>query len=242
MTDQVDYARSWALDGIEILRAADGHGDGRTVKAYATPFDVPTEITDQHGHYMEVIDRAAFNRQIGLGVGHVQVYYHHGLTIHGTPSDLGSIPIGSPLEIRPDGRGLLTVTRYNQSPMAEGVLEAIRDGQLRGYSFRGRIYKSTPTRIPKPSGGTLATVRRMEMGLTEYGPTPSPAYADASIVAVRALQLLASTPGFHWTQDQERQVATPEPGPGAEDQPDTGHSIRLKRLALAQAMRDRGIR
>lgn len=243
MTDQVDYARSWALDGIEILRAADGHGDGRTVKAYATPFDVPTEITDQHGHYMEVIDRNAFNRQIGLGIDHVQVFYHHGLTIHGTPSDLGSVPIGSPLEIRPDGRGLLTVTRYNRSPLAEGVLEAIRNEDLRGYSFRGRIYKSNPARIPKARGRQLPTVTRTELGLTEYGPTPTPAYADASIVAVRALQLLAPTLGLNWNRDQGAEdEATPDLGPGAEDQPDTGHSIRLRRLALAQAMRDRGIR
>jgi len=241
-TEPVAYARSWALDGIEILRAADGHGDGRTVKAYATPFDVPTEITDQHGHYMEVIDRTAFNRQIGLGTDHVKVFYHHGLTIHGTPSDLGSIPIGSPVEIRSDGKGLLTVTRYNKSPMAEGVLEAIRNGDLRGYSFRGRIYKSNPPRVQKQRGGALPTIRRMEMGLTEYGPTPSPAYTDASIVAVRALQLLASTPGFHWSQDQDEQEATPNPGPGAEDQPNIGHSVRLKRLAFAQAVRERGIR
>ena len=97
-----DYARSWALDGIEILRVADGHGDGRTEKAYATPIDVPTEITDQHGHYMEVIHRTAFNRTLSHGIDRVGVFYHHGLTIHGTPSDLGSIPIGSPLEVRPE--------------------------------------------------------------------------------------------------------------------------------------------
>ncbi len=240
MTDQVDYARSWALDGIEILRAADGHGDGRTVKAYATPFDVPTEITDQHGHYMEVIDRAAFNRTLSHGIERVGVFYHHGLTIHGTPSDLGSIPIGSPVDVKPDGKGLLTVTRYNKSPMAEGVLEAIRSGDIRGYSFRGRIFRSNPNRVPRARGSDLPTVRRMELGLTEYGPTPTPAYRDASIEAIRSVmqEVLASTPG--WDPDAHR--ATPDPGPGAEDPPDIGHSIRLKRLALAQAMRERGIR
>lgn len=239
-TEPVAYARSWALDGIEIMRAADGHGDGRTVKAYATPFDVPTEITDANGHYMEVIDRTAFNRTLSHGIDRVGVFYHHGLTIHGTPSDLGSIPIGSPIEIRPDGKGLLTVTRYNQSPMAEGVLEAIRNGDIRGYSFRGRIYKSNPSRMPKQRSGSLPQVRRMELGLTEYGPTPTPAYRDASIEAIRsALQeILASTP--QWTPDAP--PATPDPGPGAEDPPVIGHSVRLKRLAFAQAVRERGIR
>lgn len=233
------YARSWALDGIEILRAADGHGDGRTVKAYATPFDVATEITDAHGHYMEVIDRTAFNRTLSHGIDRVGVFYHHGLTIHGTPSDLGSIPIGSPLEIRPDGKGLLTVTRYNASPMAEGVLEAIRNGDIRGYSFRGKIYKSNPSRMPKSRGSSLPTVRRMELGLTEYGPTPTPAYRDASIEAIRtALQeILATTPA----RDSVVQSATPDPGPGAEDSPETGHSLRLRRLALQRAVRERGM-
>ncbi len=223
--DPVLYARSWALDDIHILRTADGYSDGRTVEAYAAVFDTPTEITDQHGHYMEVIARSAFNRQIGLGLDRVGVYYHHGLTIHGTPSDLGSVPIGSPVEIRADGRGLRTVTRFNTSPLAESVLDAIRNGDIRGYSFRGRIFKSNPSRMPTARRGALPTVTRTELGLTEYGPTPTPAYADAGILAVRALQMLAqATPGIRL--DQAPQFATPDPGPGAaEDQPE-GHSDR----------------
>jgi HK97 family phage prohead protease len=235
------YARSWALDGIEILRGTDGYGDGRTVEAYATPFDVPTEITDQQGHYNEVIDRSAFNRTLSHGIDRVQVFYNHGMTLHGTPSgDLSSVPIGSPIEIRPDGKGLRTVTRYNKSPMAEGVLEAIRNGDIRGYSFRGRIIQSTPSRVPRAkSGGQLPTIRRMELGLAEYGPTPNPAYRDASIEAIRSVleDILASTPG----RDPAARQATPDLGLGAED-PREAHSVRLKRLAFAQAMRDRGIR
>lgn len=235
------YARSWALDDIEIVRAADGGSDGRTVRAYAAVFDTPAEITDGHGHYMEQIDRRAFNRQLGLGIQRVGVFYHHGLTIHGTPSELGSVPIGSPVDIKADTRGLLTVTRYNRSALADSVLEAIRSGDIRGYSFRGRIFKSNPERLPRPrAGGQLPTVVRTELGLTEYGPTPTPAYAEAAITAIRAaLDVLASTtphPG-----DQETPPATPTPGPGdAEDQPDR-HSIRRNRLRLKAALRDRGL-
>lgn len=236
------YARSWALDGIEILRAEDGYGDGRTVEAYAAVFDIPTEITDRYGHYNEVIDRRAFNRQIGLGVDRVGVYYHHAMTLHGTPSDLGSVPIGSPVDIRADGRGLRTVTRYNRSPLADSVLEAIRNGDIRGYSFRGAIYKSNPAKVPRVKAGQpLPTVRRTELGLTEYGPTPTPAYADAGILAVRALQMLASsTPGQH-DRDQGTTTATPEPGPGAEDQPERGHSGRQRLLRLKAGLRERGV-
>jgi HK97 family phage prohead protease len=249
------YARSWALDDIEILRGADGHGDGRTVRAYAAVFDTPAEIKDQHGHYVEQIDRRAFNRQIGLGIDRVNVFYNHTLTAMGTPSELGSVPIGSPVEIRPDGKGLLTVTRYNRSQLADSVLEAIRAGDIRGYSFRGRIFKSNPERMPRAArSGALPTIVRTELGLSEYGPTPSPAYAEAGILAIRAALLAggltaeqiqrmfaAATP----VEDQDAAPATSTPEPGdANDQPstDNGHSRRNQQLIRLRAgMRDRGI-
>lgn len=254
------YARSWALDDIEILRGAEGHSDGRTVRAYAAVFDTPAEIRDQHGHYMEQIDRRAFNRQIGLGIERVSVFYNHGMTLHGTPAGgLGSVPIGSPVEIKADAKGLLTVTRYNRGELADGVLEAIRNGDIRGYSFRGRIFKSNPDRLPRTSRttSTLPTVVRMELGLTEYGPTPSPAYAEAGILAIRAalehsgltaeeaLRMLASTTPVD-QQGQETPSATSAPEPGdAADQPasDAGHSRRQQlKLRLEAGLRDRGLR
>lgn len=250
MTDQMDYARSWTLDDIHILRAADGHGDGRTVEAYAAVFDTPAEIHDKHGHYVETIARTAFKRTLDHGISRVGVFYHHGMTLHGTPSDLGAVPIGSPVEIKADAKGLRTVTRYNRSELADSVLEAIRNGDLRGYSFRGPIFRSNPARIPRARSGSLPQVTRTELGLMEYGPTPSPAYVDAGILAMRSTlneihqelveltrNIAPSTP-----QDPDSAPATPDLGLGAEDPPNTGHSLRLKRLALAQAMRDRGIR
>jgi uncharacterized protein len=226
------FARDWTLDDIEIVRAGQG-GDGRTVVAYAAPFDVPTEIKDQHGHYMETIDRAAFNEVIAEGIHRVGVFYHHGMTLHGTPSDLGSVPIGSPLEIRADSKGLLTRTRYNKTELGESVLQAIKDGDLKGYSFRGPIRRSNPPRIARArTGAPLPTVTRMSLGLNEYGPTPTPYYADARILAVRSAQTLATQltdPDFKrelitilsrsTPQDQEPEPATPDEGPGAEDQP-----------------------
>jgi uncharacterized protein len=223
------FAREWPVDDV-IIRSG---GTGRDVEAYAAVFNVPTEIKDQHGHYMETIDRAAFNEVLAEGIDKIGCFYHHGMTLAGTPSDLGSVPIGSPLEIRADGKGLRTVTRFNKSALADSVLEAIRAGDLRGYSFRGPIRKSNPPRIARARAGSpLPAVVRMSLGLNEYGPTPSPYYADAKILAVRSAQTLAtqlvdpavrrelitilsrSTP-----LDQEPEPATPDEGPGAEDQP-----------------------
>lgn len=228
------YDRLWALDDIEIRRG----GDGRTVEAYAAVFNTPTEIRDQHGHYMEVIDRAAFNRAISHGIDRIGVFYHHGMTLHGTPSDLGSVPIGSPVDVRADGKGLRTVSRFNKSALADSVLEAIRAGDIKGYSFRGRIFQSTPNRPAARTSrvGELSTVTRTELGLTEYGPTPTPYYADAGILAVRSRDAVAhdlraldastraellreyavtTPPG----DPDDGDNATPTTGPGAEDPP-----------------------
>ncbi len=183
------YDRSFPLDDIQISRS----GDGRTVEAYAAMFGVPYEVRDQHGHYQEIVDRAAFNRTLRGGAGQrAMCLYNHGFTVHGTPSEMGSVPLGTPLEIKADTRGLLTVTRYNKGPFADQVLEAIRNGDIRAQSFRGRIVRSDPSgRIPRPRPGmALPTVTRFELGLTDYGPTPIPVNDRAEIVAVRSVQEL----------------------------------------------------
>lgn len=245
------YARTFALDGIEIVDRAKG-GDGRTVEAYAAVFDTPAEIHDHMGHYVERIDRRAFNRQIGLirdDLTRVKVHYNHGFTLHGTPSDLGSVPIGRPVEIKADSRGLRTVTRYNKSDLADAVLESIRNGEITGQSFRGQIYKSNPDKLPRMKrGGDLPTVTRLELGLIEYGPTPNPAYAEAGILAVRSAEQFLELLGDERDQfledlkraatsrgSQDAPTATPDPGPGAADQPERGRSERIKELSRQRA-------
>lgn len=252
MTDL--YTRTWAIDDI-VVRSG---GDGRTVEAYAAIFDTPAEIRDQHGHYREEIDRSAFNRTLSHGIERVSCFYHHGFTIHGTPSDLGSVPLGRPLEIRPDGRGLRTLTRYNKSALADAVLESIRNGDITGQSFRGRIFRSTPTRVPKTRGGELPLIRRMELGLAEYGPTPTPAYDDAGIIAVRsAADVAADIAGLDEADRAELlrilaagtpleapPAATPasEVDPGTEDpRDDLAHSRRLQIRRAANALRAKGV-
>lgn len=247
------YSRSFSLSDISIMRASDGHGDGRTVEAYAAVFDTPTEITDGQGHYMEVISRTAFKRTLTHGIDTVGFYYHHGLTIHSTPSDLGSVPIGSPLEIRPDAKGLLTVTRFNRSDLADAVLEAIRNGDIKGYSFRGKIFQSTPSRVPKVTrGGGLPTITRTELGLMEYGPTPMPAYRDAGILAVRselaeirdALTAMRGTVNPSTSEGEPQDpddTTTPDQGPGSEASRGDAHADAQALLRFRSKIRERGL-
>jgi HK97 family phage prohead protease len=246
------FDRTFPLDDIQISRS----GDGRTVEAYAAMFEAPYEVRDQHGHYMEVLSRSVFNRTLSGGAGKsAMCLYNHGMTVHGTPDMMGSVPLGTPLEIRPDGRGLLTVTRYNKGPFADQVLESIRNGDIRAQSFRGRIIRSDPNgRVPRQRyGQTLPTVTRHEMGLTDYGPTPIPVNAGAEIVAVRSLtdlidelrdldadereELLRtldlSTPAEDPDDEEEEddveddvEAISDDSEPGAEDPPLKRHSIR----------------
>jgi len=179
------FERSYRLEDIAI-RAG---GDGRTVTAYAAVFDTPAEVRDFDGHYMETITRTAFDKTLAERSSRVQVFYNHGKTLYGTPSERFSLPIGVPEEIRADDRGLLTVTRYNRTELADEVLEAIRNGDITSQSFSGRIF--TSKRPPEKLNG-LKQIVRTELGLTEYGPTPIPSYDDAAVVGVRFQQLVES--------------------------------------------------
>jgi phage head maturation protease len=148
------------------------------------------------------------------------VFYNHGMTLNGTPSERASVPLGTPVHIEATSRGLLTVTRYNKTPMADDILESIRNGDITGQSFTGRFLKSQGHRrgqkLAPNRDGTLPTVTRSEIDLVEYGPTPMPVYADAEIVGVRAL--LQQIPDDELIALLEAS-GTPIPGLAAEHSP-----------------------
>ena len=198
-----EFIRAVALDDIRIRSG----GTGRTVEAYAAIFDEPAEIVDADGHYYEVNHPAAFNRSIQHHQGGFPVVYNHGMTIAGTPSDRGSVPIGVSKEVRVDTRGVLTVSEYGNSELADEVLEAIRMGAVKAQSYGGRFIKSDPRRPPggfrAGPGGKLRTVTRLEVAMREFGPTPFPAFSGAAITGVRAQQIL----GALLTAPAERRVA-----------------------------------
>jgi HK97 family phage prohead protease len=225
---RAEFMRLYTLEDIHILRSADG-GDGRTVEAYAAVFDEPAEIQDHEGHYIETIDRSAFNRAIdhasrarGGFPGSVKVLWNHGRDLSGKTSDRFSMPIGVPVEIRAESRGLLTRTRYSDTPLADEVLENIRAGSITSQSFTGAIMRSTPQLRRgdkyRPRGEELTTVRRTELGLREYGPVLWPAYSGAEIVGVRM-----STPGHLGLDPDEHEEY--DPGTSSHEEPATGDPL-----------------
>lgn len=233
------YFRTYELEDIHIVRTAQGDSTGRLVEAYATAFNAPAQIHDFEGDYIEEIDPAAFNKVLSdigrsrAGFGKVKVMYNHGMTIHGTPSERGSMPIATPVDIRPEARGLLTLARYSDTPFADEVLENIRNGSITAQSFTGRIVRSDPQLRPgdrhRPRNGQLPRVRRTELGLKEFGPTPFEAYSGAEILGVRM-----STPGT-WEPDEQQEQALPPDGEAAAGEPppqEQEHSARYHQNAL----------
>jgi HK97 family phage prohead protease len=243
---------------MHILSRGEGDGSGRVVEAFAAVFGQPAEIKDFEGHYLETIDRSAFNKRLADlerskgGFASVKVLYNHGMTLGGTPSERFSMPVGTPLAdagIVATERGLLTRTEYNRTALAEEVLELIRSGSITSQSFTGRIVRSDPQlgrgQQYRPRGGELPQVRRTELGLREYGTVVWPAYDGAEIFGVRM-----STPGM-WepddSTDEHEEQALPSDGEAATGEPltrdDSGgeHSARYHQHQLF-AMRSKEAR
>lgn len=175
--------RSYVLQDCTVR----ADGDGRTVEAYAAALGVPNEIHDQDGHYTEILARGSFNKTIADNGVKFGVFYNHAMTLHGTPDGALSVPIGVPIEApRADDHGVYTVTRYLDNPLADSVLDAIKQRAITGQSFSGRFIRSTKERATTRGG--LPTITRHEVAMREYGPTPIPAYQQAFIVGTRSAE------------------------------------------------------
>lgn len=231
-------ARVVALDDFDIKRV---NRKAREVTAYATFFGQPAKIRDKHGHYWEEINRAAFNRTISHGVGRVQVFYNHGYDLTGRPNMLGAVPVATPQQIKPDGRGLLTVSRYNDGELADAILAAWEGGQIKGQSFSGRVYQDRE--VGQRDG--IPHIERTELGLKEYGPTHSPAYEGDGLVMIRSQDDLAElvrsmiqdiAAGTPLAPPTDSTTSATPAGPGAEETDSAvGHSTRNARVARARA-------
>jgi HK97 family phage prohead protease len=243
-----ELIRYYPVEDMRIVTRGEGDGSGRVVEAFAAVFDQAAEIQDFEGHYLETIAPSAFNKRLADlqrardGFKSIKVLYNHGMTIQGTPSERFSMPVGTPVAIEATGRGLLTRTEYNKTPLAEEILELVRSGSVTSQSFTGRIVRSDPAlgrgRQHRARDGQLTTVRRMELGLREYGPVLWPAYSGAEILGVRM-----STPGAVWEPDGDDttpdDVAVAE-APPADSEHAYRHTLFAARLQLEREKR--GIR
>ena len=247
-----EYFRTYDLEDIRIVSRAQGDGTGRLVEAYAAAFGQVARISDHQGRYDEENDPGAFNDRIAElnrsrgGLAQVKVMYNHALTIHGTPSERGSVAVAVPKEIRADSKGLLTRSLYLDTPFAEEILEGVRAGAYTAQSYTGAIIASSPELRPgekhRPRGGKYPLVRRMKLGLREYGPTPFPAFSGAEIVGVR-MSLPGSfedDPGLFEEEDDPDATRAGEDA-GQLEPPTQSHGHRLWVLRNEELCRSAGI-
>lgn len=177
--------RAFKLDDLHVR----SDGGGRIVEAYAAVFNSRTEVIDQDGHYREELSPTSFAKTIQTrGATGFGVLFNHGRTIDGTPNPAGTMPIGVPLEVRADERGVYTVTRYLDNPLADQVLDAIKAGAIKAQSFSGRFRKSVRSYPEGKKSGALPLITRQEVEMREYGPAVFAQYTDAAILGTRAAE------------------------------------------------------
>jgi HK97 family phage prohead protease len=178
-------SRAYALEDLHVR----SDGSGRVVEAYAAVFNTRTEVMDQDGHYHEELAPTSFATTIATRGTNFGVLFNHGLTVDGEPNPSATLPIGVPLEVRADDRGVFTATRYLDNPLADHVLDAIKSGAIRAQSFSGRFRKSTRTLPAGPREGPPAD-HPHEVEMREYGPAVFAAYEGAAILGTRAEQFV----------------------------------------------------
>lgn len=256
--------RYWPLEECKILDRSDGaeYQSGRVVEAYAAVYGQPAQISDHQGHYEEDIAPTAFDDTLRVidpsnngGFWRATCLYNHGMTVHGTPAERFSLPVGVPKHISSEGKGLLTRTEYAATPLGDELLELVNMGALRSQSFTGGIIRSNPQlrgpgdRYKRMASGALQKVTRMALGLREFGLTPFAAYSGAEVLGVR-MQL----PGGlldeedYWDENaQDAAAPTGENGGGPGGSPEdesasrsTGN--RLYKLRTQELLEQHGIR
>lgn len=212
--------RAYALEDLHVR----SDGSGRVVEAYAAAFNVRTEIYDQDGHYNETLPGTSFDRTIqhkGVNFG---VLFNHARTVDGDPNPTATMPIGVPLEVRTDERGVFTATRYLDNPLADQVLDAIKNGAIKAQSFSGRFTRSMRSHPEGRGKGALPLITRHEVEMREYGPAVFAAYKEAAILGTRAEQFIRALLEMpaekqaSWLQQFEGSttplIAAPETPPG----------------------------
>jgi len=145
---------------------------------------------DQDGHYLEENAPSFLTKTLAERGLNIPVFYNHARTLDGTPAGELSIPIGKPLEIKADERGVFNVVRYLENPLADSILDGIRHKVINGMSYSGRFIKSTRSYPQGRARGRLPLIVRHEAALREFGPTAIPQFPEAEILGTRAQQVL----------------------------------------------------
>ena len=145
----------------------------RTIEGHASVFDTIDRVQD-------IVDRKAFDRtlaekqpaDIGVFIGH----------------DMSKLPVGIPLEVRPDGKGLFTKTLVKPTAEGDELLGTAKflheHGQPLGMSIGYYTRKSAYERHEGKSARRLLDI---DLGEYSYAAKQAIAHPDALTTAVKTL-------------------------------------------------------
>src|SRR5689334_502174 len=100
-------------------------GTGRTVFGIAVPYGVTAQVRDRGGApYKERIEYGACARSIELRGHKVRLFVMH---------DRGRLPIGKPVELREETRGLHCAFEIANTTAGNDALELVRSGVIDSF-------------------------------------------------------------------------------------------------------------
>src|SRR6266540_2015070 len=140
-------------------------GDGRTLKGYASVFNVPIESGEQ----TTFVKPGAFTKTLKENRDQIKVLFNHGRD----PS-IGEKPLGTILDLRQDKRGLYAEVRISDTSYGRDVIELFRDGALKAMSIQ--FEPTQESHNDDFSERYLDQVR-----LYEFGPVTFPANSEALV-------------------------------------------------------------
>lgn len=143
------------------FKAENVDANARTIEGYAATWD-----RDNHD---DIIKRGAFTKTIQerLPKGMIKMLWQH------------NNPIGLPLEMREDERGLWVKARVSDTTLGNDALVLMRDGVINQMSIGFSVIKSNV--------GTDGVRVITEAKLYEFSPVTFPANDNAEILAVKQL-------------------------------------------------------
>jgi HK97 family phage prohead protease len=126
---------------IKNLKQDDFAVEGRTIVGYAAAFGNRDRVGD-------IIEQGAFKKTISER--QPKVFYNH------------SYPIGLPLAMREDSKGLYTESKISATPRGDEILELVKDGVISEMSIAYEVVKFDVDR-------TKDTRMLKELKLYEFG-------------------------------------------------------------------------
>lgn len=134
--------------------------EGRTITGYASVFGNKDWVRD-------IVEAGAFKKTLSERFNQIKVYYNH------------STPLGMPVKIMEDAKGLYTESTVSKTAKGDEVLTLIKDGVIDTMSIAYDVINYEPLN----DGGR----RIKEVRLFEYGPVDFAANESAVITGVKSL-------------------------------------------------------